>query len=100
LRANGPRPIGARQFGGPSSAPPPVPQPQAAVEKPKRERAAKPKVNLDPQLIAKARELRDRYLEHVNSEAHTLRAIGKYAVGRLPDPTRDAKPMALLPAAA
>jgi hypothetical protein len=65
-------------------------------------------VNLDPQLVAKARELRDRYLEHVNSEANALRAIGKYAVsrtlsavegGRLPDPTRDAKPIAMLPAA-
>jgi hypothetical protein len=44
----------------------------------------------DPQIIAKARELRDRYLEHVNSEAHALRAIGKYEVSRLPDPTRDA----------
>ncbi len=28
-----------------------------------------------------------------------LRATGKYAVSRLPDPTRDAKPIALLPAA-
>jgi hypothetical protein len=97
--ASGPRPISARQFGGPSSAPPSVPQPQAAVDKPKRERVAKPKVNLDPQLIAKARELRDRYLEHVNSEPHALRAIGKYEVSRLPDPTREAKPIAMLPAA-
>jgi hypothetical protein len=103
--ANGQRAIGARQFGGPSSAPVVVapvvvaPQPQVAVEKPKRERAAKPKVNLDPQLIAKARELRDRYLEHVNSEPHALRAMGKYEVARLPDPTRDAKPIAMLPAA-
>jgi hypothetical protein len=97
--ADGPRAIGARQFGGPSSAPPPVPPPQVPVEKPKRERAAKPKVNLDPQLIAKARELRDRYLEHVNSEPHALRAMGKYDVSRLPDPTRDAKPIAMLPAA-
>jgi hypothetical protein len=80
--ANGARAIGSRQFGGPSSVPPSVPQPQVAVDKPKRERAAKPKVNLDPQLIAKARELRDRYLEHVNSEAHALRAIGKYDVSR------------------
>jgi hypothetical protein len=97
--ANGPRPISARQFGGPSSAPPSVPPPQVPVEKPKRERPAKPKVNLDPQLIARARELRDRYLEHVNSDAHALRAIGKYEVGRLPDPTREPKPIALLPAA-
>jgi ribosomal protein S18 acetylase RimI-like enzyme len=69
-----------------------------AEPKPVRERTAKVKVKIDPQLIAKARELRDRYLEHVNSEAHTLRAMGKYEVGRSPQPT-DAKPMALLPAA-
>jgi hypothetical protein len=50
-------------------------------------------------MVAKARELRDRYLEHVNSEPHALRAIGKYEVSRLPDPTRDAKPIAMLPAA-
>jgi hypothetical protein len=89
----------------------PRPKPKAApsparAPKPKRERGEKPKEKacpersrrIDPQLIAKARELRDRYLEHVNSEAHALRAMGKYEVGRLPQPT-DAKPMALLPAA-
>jgi hypothetical protein len=80
----------------------------ARAPKPKRERGEKPKEKacpersrrIDPQLIAKARELRDRYLEHVNSEAHALRALGKYEVARLPDPTRDAKPIAMLPAAA
>jgi hypothetical protein len=71
----------------------------ARAPRPKRERSEKPKARIDPQLIAKARELRDRYLEHVNREPHALRAIGKYAVGRLPDPTRDAKPIAMLPAA-
>jgi ribosomal protein S18 acetylase RimI-like enzyme len=73
---------------------PPAPPKQ---DKPAREK--RPKTKVDPKLVAKARELRDRYLEHVNSEAHALRAIGKYAVGRLPDPTRDAKPIAMLPAA-
>jgi len=71
-------------------------------------RAAPEERAISPQRIAKARELRDRYLEHVNSEAHALRAIGKYEVSRtvsavkgsrLPDPTRDAKPIAMLPAA-
>jgi ribosomal protein S18 acetylase RimI-like enzyme len=71
----------------------------ARAPRPKRERSEKPKARIDPQLIAKARELRDRYLEHVNSEPHALRAIGKYEVSRLPDPTRDAKPIAMLPAA-
>ena len=62
-------------------------------------RAAAEERAINPQLIAKARELRDRYLEHVNSEPHSVRAIGTYEVSRLPDPTRDAKPIALLPAA-
>jgi hypothetical protein len=85
--ANGPRPIGARQFDGPSALPP-VPQPPAAGEKPKREKTPKEKVNLDPQLIAKARELRDRYLEHVNGEQADERLLlasrGKYDVSRAP----------------
>jgi hypothetical protein len=84
-----PGPLSGALFFGP-----PAPPKQA---KPVREK--KPKAKVDPKLVTAARELRDRYLEHVNSEAHALRAIGKYAVGRLPDPTRDAKPIAMLPAA-
>ena len=42
---------------------------------------------------------RDRYLEHVNSDPHALRAIGKYNVSRLPDQRCDAKAIAMLPAA-
>jgi hypothetical protein len=92
------------------------PLPEDKPAKQPKPKAEKIKRTCDPRLVSAARELRDRYLEHVNSEAHALRAIGKYAVsrtlpatssvassavegGRLPDPMRDAKPMALLPAA-
>jgi hypothetical protein len=44
----------------------------------RRERA--PKLKVDPALLAKARELRDRWLEHVNSGAMLLESAGKYDV--------------------
>jgi len=57
---------------------PAAPKPTGAAEKPKR--APKPKVKNDPKLVAAARELRDRWLEHVNTTP--LLAAGKYDVGR------------------
>jgi GNAT superfamily N-acetyltransferase len=50
--------------------------------KPKRE--LRPKVKNDPKLIAAARELRDRWLEHVNTDpgAPGLLSHGKYEVSR------------------
>jgi hypothetical protein len=39
-----------------------------------------PKVKLDPRLLRAARELRDRWLEHVNTTP--LLAAGKYDVAR------------------
>jgi hypothetical protein len=64
-------------------------QPAAApekVEKPKR--APRTKVKSDPKLVAAARELRDRWLEHVNSGGEQLVSRGKYEVSRaLPAPT-------------
>ena len=53
-----------------------VPEPQPA--KPKR--PPKPRQKNDPKLVSAARELRDRYLEHVNSGV--LPSQGKYDVGR------------------
>jgi hypothetical protein len=51
------------------------------VAKPKREPKVKaPAVKIDPKYLAAARELRDRYLEHVNSGV--LPSQGKYDVGR------------------
>ena len=52
----------------------------AASSKPKRERPAKQKIN--PAHIAKARELRDRYLDEVNSGMLLPSAEGKYDVSR------------------
>ena len=81
------------QFGPPSDAP------EAVVEKVKLGKPAKPKrekVKADPALVAKARELRDRYFEQFNSGLALPR--GKYAVGReLAAPPTQAPP--LLPAA-
>ena len=67
----------------------------AVKERPKREKKnsgapavskqPKPRLKNDPKLVAKARELRDRYLEQFNSGL--LLPGGKYAVGRaLPAP--------------
>jgi hypothetical protein len=64
--------------------PPSTPQADAVTvrvgEKPKREK--KPKAKNDPKLVAAARELRDRWLEHINSGAKLLDAQGKYDVSR------------------
>jgi hypothetical protein len=56
----------------------PAPKPAEPADKPKR--APKPKVKNDPKLVAAARELRDRWLKHVNTTP--LIAAGKYDVGR------------------
>jgi hypothetical protein len=62
-------------------APPARPAP-AKEQKPPREK--KPKGKNDPRLVAKARELRDRYLEHLaaNPSAALVPARGKYDVSR------------------
>jgi hypothetical protein len=55
-------------------------------------------VQIAPEFFAKARELRDRWLEHVNSAPHCL--TGKYNVARsLPAPAERA-PLMLPPARA
>jgi hypothetical protein len=45
-------------------------------------RAPRPKVKNDPRLVAAARELRDRWLEHVNADASALVREGKYDLSR------------------
>jgi hypothetical protein len=40
------------------------------------------KTKCDPKLIAAARELRDRWLEKVNSGEHLAQELGKYDVSR------------------
>ena len=70
------RKVRRRQFDGPSAGP----EPEPVVEKPKREK--KPKVKAHPKLLAAARELRDRWLEHVNAGEMLLESAGKYDVAR------------------
>jgi hypothetical protein len=68
------------------------------AQKPKRE--PRPKVKNHPKLVAAARELRDRFLEHVNSGAFLPEAQGKYDVSRqLQAPPANAKETPLLTAA-
>ena len=83
------RPSAGRQYGPPSAGPiveetqKPAP---TAGEKPPREK--RPPLKIDPKLVAKARELRDRYLEHVNGERLNespkamIAPSGKYDVSR------------------
>jgi GNAT superfamily N-acetyltransferase len=72
--------------------------PEAEPPKPKRPR--KPAAKNDPKLITAARELRDRFLEHINTAP--LLSKGKYAVARalpVPQPPASTSPLRL-PAAA
>ena len=80
---------GPRQFDGPPAKPVVVvPVVAPVVEKPKREK--KPKATCpersrrkaDPKMIAAARELRDRWLAHVNAAEMLLEGAGKYDVSR------------------
>jgi hypothetical protein len=98
--SNGSSMHGLRQFGGPSDEPV-IATPSPPAEKPKREK--KPKVKCDPKHVALARELRDRWSEHVNSGQMLIEGVGKYDVARaLPDQSaiRNSKSaIPLLPAA-
>jgi len=65
-------------FGTPAAAKAVVP---AGVEKPVKTK--KPKAKNDPRLVAAARELRDRWLEQVNTgQANVALPVGKYEVCR------------------
>jgi hypothetical protein len=95
-----PKPRGGVVFSAPppDGAPEPIPAPPAQPE-PTPAKAARPKEKIDPQLIAKARELRDRYLEQVNDRLLIASGGGKYDVSRSLPPMREASPTPLLPAA-
>jgi hypothetical protein len=65
------------------------------VSEPKPKREPKRKVKNDPKLVAAARELRDRWLEKVNSGQYLPElpeACGKYEVSRTlkPGPMKEA----------
>jgi ribosomal protein S18 acetylase RimI-like enzyme len=70
IAMGGLRPIGAKP-----SEPAPTP-----AEKKQREPRKKQKN--DPRYVAAARELRDRYLEHVNADPSMLLPVGKYDLSR------------------
>ncbi|HEV2293362.1 MAG TPA: hypothetical protein VGR35_05870 [Tepidisphaeraceae bacterium] len=79
---------GPRQYGGP---PPVLAVAQKIAEKmaEKIKPPKKQKAKVDPKRVAAARELRDRYLEHVNGQrvnggGFVLEGAGKYDVGRMP----------------
>jgi N-acetylglutamate synthase-like GNAT family acetyltransferase len=83
--------------------PPPAPKP-ACTERSRGEtkpREKKPKRKNDPKLVAAARELKDRWLEHVNSGEMLIESVGKYDLTRvLPElPSKMTASMPLLPAA-
>lgn len=73
------------QFGKPVAASSVSPD---QVKPSKRAPAKRQKQKNDPKLIAAARELRDRYLEEVNSGRVLLDGAGKYDVSRALDRTR------------
>jgi ribosomal protein S18 acetylase RimI-like enzyme len=79
------------QFGRPSAVVTNATPVVVNAAKPKR--AKKPKQKFDPKYVAAARELRDRYLEHVNANPEALDApAGKYHVVKLID-SRPAQPL-------
>lgn len=51
-------------------------------EKTPRAKTPRVKIKADPKLIAMARELRDRWLEEVNSGEYRIEPAGKYEIGR------------------
>ncbi len=67
------------------------------VKKKRSDGTSKPRLKHDPQQLAAARELRDRYLEQFNSGL--ILPAGKYAVGRELEAPTASSPTALLPAA-
>jgi hypothetical protein len=72
--------------------------PQARSKRSAQQRGAQQKPKNDPKLIAAARELRDRYLEHVNSDPAALPAgDARYDVSRQIDPPDARSPVPLSP---
>jgi hypothetical protein len=96
-----PRPRAGARFGPPPTKPEPVETKPARADA-AREKTPREKKKCDPKLIAAARELRDRALEHYNGEHDDplmLRApVGKYDVTRALSDATPAKPMPLLKA--
>jgi hypothetical protein len=93
-------PAGATALGGWGFTPP-APPPPAPGEKTKR--APRQKLKNDPKLVAATRELKARWLEHVNEDPTLLLPNGKYDVARVlidsPAPMKIANALSPLPLA-
>jgi hypothetical protein len=71
------------QSGRPTPASPlPLPPPLPASKPEQKSREKKPKAKNEPRLVAAARELKDRWLEHVNNGGQDLLPQGKYDLTR------------------
>jgi len=80
-----------------SSTPVAASSPKEKAEKPKR--APRVRQKNDPKFVAAARELRDRYLDEINTGQLLLESEGKYEVGRQLPSAEGHAPVALLNAA-
>jgi N-acetylglutamate synthase-like GNAT family acetyltransferase len=83
-----------------SFAPISPPVAAAPAEPEKKPREKKPRRKNDPQLVAAAREMKDRWLEWVNAGEYVLEADGKYDVSRRALPAAPAASLKSLPHAA
>jgi hypothetical protein len=88
-RVTGPAPgkvgilVGGRMYiDRPGSLRTPESAPAAKAKPATRERVPRPKAKNDPKLVAAARELRDRWLEHVNADPSVMLSAGKYDIAR------------------
>ena len=76
-----------------------APMPAAVEPASKAKRAPRPKAKNDPRLVAAARELRDRWMEEINSGRYLPEANGKYEVSRaIEHSAATIAPLAELPA--
>src|SRR5687767_8009607 len=82
------QPLCGLSFTPPAPAQAEAPARAAGTKLAKPPRVKKEKAKFDPQLLAAARELRDRWLEMVNSGQYVPETRAKYDVSRaLPAPT-------------
>jgi hypothetical protein len=74
-----------------------VPVAPVVEERSAKPRAKRVKVKVDPSLVAKARELRDRWMECVNADPSRMIGGGKYDPGKqlAPSQTPGASPKLL-----
>ncbi len=75
------------------------PLPKTKPEKQPKEKSERVKRACDPRMVSAARELRDRWLEQMNSGNYLIEAQGKYDVSRaLVDQRREHEEITVVPA--